>query len=273
METSEDSFSFGPAHIHFRRFGTGAKILIAFHGFGQTGQNMLPIARKLGSDYTLICFDLFFHGNSIWAAEQLTIEPAFWTQFFKQWLERENIGRFSLLGYSLGCKFLFHSLMATPEKVDTVWLLAPDGLNDHPLYKFAVNNPIGQKVLKELVTRPHSFFWAVTLLSTFRLVNKSLLKFAASQMNTREKRWRVYNSWIAFRRLGVEPLHLAETINRNSIAITIYLGKYDKVITRKAISELTANLPDHKLLVIESGHSDIIDRTARQFAQNTTVFA
>ncbi|MES2387657.1 MAG: alpha/beta hydrolase [Bacteroidota bacterium] len=273
MDSTDGSFSYGPAQISFKRYGYGAKKILAFHGFGQQAENMLPLAKVFDTDYSFYSFDIFFHGRSLWQAKDVPISQEFWQAFFHRWLESENIDRFTLIGFSMGCKFCLSTLHAFPERTDRIILLAPDGLAPNRLYRLAVGTERMRNFLKKLIFKPFSFFALVSTLRTLHLVNPSLLKFAASQMNTREKRWRVYNSWISFRMLHFSPADTAELLNRYRIPAEIFIGKFDRVITRRSIEPLVAQLHNARLHVLESGHGDFVLKAARFYRQELGVAA
>ena len=266
VECTEDTFSYGPARVTCFKYGGGEKVMLAFHGFGQQAWHIAVPARQFKQHYTVYSFQLFFHGGSLWQAKEVPVSTDFWADFMKQWLQREGIERFSLTGFSMGCKFVLATLHALPRQTERVILMAPDGLAPNLLYKFAVGSKQMRGFLKQLIFKPRTFFAIVSTLRTLHLVNQTLLKFAASQMNTREKRWRVYNSWVCFRHLYFSPAATAELLNRHQIAIEILLGKYDKVITRRSITALAAKLQNVHIEVLETGHGNFLEKAARFYA-------
>ena len=48
----------------YEKFGSGKEILLAFHGFGNHSSDFRILERSLGKKYTIISFNLPYHGAS-----------------------------------------------------------------------------------------------------------------------------------------------------------------------------------------------------------------
>jgi pimeloyl-ACP methyl ester carboxylesterase len=92
------------------------------------------------------------------------------------------------------------------------------------------------------------------------LVDKGLLRFAESQMDTEEKRSRVYFSWVYFRKLKFNLSKIASLLNKKQIPLTLLVGKHDKVIQAKNMKSLVLMLQKKNFQVIEAGHNDLIKK-------------
>jgi len=92
------------------------------------------------------------------------------------------------------------------------------------------------------------------------LVGKGLLRFAESQMDTEEKRRRVYYSWVYFRHLKFDLEKIAKTLNQNQIPLKIVVGKYDKVIQAQNMHLLLSKVKQHRFEILEAGHNDLIQK-------------
>ena len=57
---------FSASRLRLLRFGSGERLLIALHGFGDKAELFAPPAKALGTEYTVIAFDLPFHGETEW---------------------------------------------------------------------------------------------------------------------------------------------------------------------------------------------------------------
>jgi pimeloyl-ACP methyl ester carboxylesterase len=89
-------------------------------------------------------------------------------------------------------------------------------------------------------------------------MDPGLLRFAESQMNTAEKRKKVYFSWVVLRHLEFNMRKLAALLNENNIHTILIAGQFDKVIRVENLSRLSKHLNDQKTLVIESGHNNLL---------------
>lgn len=250
-------FEFKNTKIHYSKKGTGKKIIIAFHGFGLNHKAFDAITDQLTTAYTIYSFDLFFHGKSHWNDQPVLTKP-FWKKLMATFCEQNRITNFSMLCFSLGGKFALATLEAMPDKIERLFMIAPDGIKTSIWYNLATYPLIFQNYFKSLIVKPSRFFNLVSFFKKLRLMDKGILKFAASQMNTIKKRRRVYYSWVVFKHLTFDLDHIASLINQNVIGFDIFLGAYDKIITPDGMKKILNKLNHYDLHMVESGHNDLI---------------
>jgi pimeloyl-ACP methyl ester carboxylesterase len=244
--------------LYYSRQGSGEKKLLLFHGFGQDHQVFESLAREVSSLYTCYIFDLYFHGQSTWAREEEPLEKEEWQTIVTAFLQQERIERFSLLGFSLGAKLALATAEAFPEKTAELFLLAPDGIKTSFWYNMATYPTLLRKFFKSMILHPQRFFSLTQTLHKLKLVDAGLLRFAEHQMNTEEKRKRVYYSWVVFRRLRFDLKKIAQALHEHDIDVTILVGKYDKVIRPEAMKKFLQHLKKHRFEILETGHNGVI---------------
>ncbi len=258
----------GDAALHFTRWGEGGEVLLAFHGFGQHRGYFGPLADALGCTYTVYAFDLFFHGQSTWRARNGTLAKAQWAELVTAFLRQQGVARFGLVGFSMGGKFVLATLEAMPDRVTRVVLLAPDGIKTSFWYSLATYPGWTDRFFRHLTVKPGAFRSLVRLFRRLRLVDKGVLRFAESQMNTREQRLRVYRSWTTFREMHVDLKRIAGLFNGHRIPLVMYLGRYDRIITRRNMGRLLDQVPHHQLVVLPAGHNRLIADVAAYYRTN-----
>lgn len=255
----------GNATLHFTRWGEGKEVLLAFHGFGQNRTHFQPLADVLPEIYTVYAFDLFFHGQSTWPARNESLSKTTWVALVHTFLRGQDIGQFGLLGFSMGSKFVLATLEAMPERVTEVVLLAPDGIKTSFWYSLATFPGWTSSLFRYFTVNPYAFRNLAYLFRCIRLVDKGILRFAESQMNTRARRLRVYRSWTVFREMRFDLKRVAQLINHHRIPLTMYLGQYDRIITQKNMNRLLKRISHHKLVVLPAGHSRLIADVAAYY--------
>lgn len=104
--------------LHYSK--NGNRPLLMFHGYGQDASVFKHI-----EGYSI---ELFFHGNSIWNKGEEPLEKSEWKDIIDEFLNKNNITTFSVLGFSMGGKFALATLEAFPGRVKEIILLAPDGV-------------------------------------------------------------------------------------------------------------------------------------------------
>lgn len=229
---------------------TGDKHLLLFHGYGQNA--------SVFNEFHGYSFDLFFHGKSIWHNGEEPLEKAEWKQLISEFLDNNNIKTFGVLGFSMGAKFALATLEAFPDRVNEVILLAPDGIKTSFWYSLATYPIALRKFFKGMVSNHARFLRIATVAKKLGLIDKGVLRFVETQMDSEEKRKRVYYSWVVFRHLEFDVQKIADLINKNKIVLRLFVGRHDKIITAKNMTRLTSKVPDSKLEVLEAGHNNLI---------------
>jgi pimeloyl-ACP methyl ester carboxylesterase len=248
--------------LYYHKEGHGKKKLLLFHGFGQDHQVFVSLARALSTQYTCYIFDLYFHGQSTWPLEEQPLEKHEWKAILESFLKEENIATFSLLGFSLGGKLVLATVEAFAAKTEAVFLLAPDGIKTSFWYNMATYPILVRRLFKSMIFHPDRFFRISQALYRLNLVDRGLIRFAEHQMNTEEKRRRVYFSWVVFRHLRFNLKKIARIINANDIRTVIVVGKHDKVIRPEAIKHLSTRLKNCRVEVLDTGHTGLINQSA-----------
>lgn len=249
---------FQEAKLHFLKSGNGPQVLLAFHGFGQDHKTFKQFAHQVDTQYTVYSIDLFFHGESTWNKGEMPLEKLFWQQLLQEFLRQENINRFSLMGFSMGGKFALASLEAFPTHVEDIFLLAPDGIKTSFWYNLATYPMMFRNLFKSMISKPQRFHVITHTAHRLHIIDKSMLRFVESQMNTEVKRKRVYFSWVVFRHLKFDMNQIAQFINENKIQLTIVVGRFDKIITAKSMNRILSKIENPNLIILESGHNNII---------------
>ena len=250
------------SRLHYAVAGNGPRTLLIFHGFGQDHQAFEHWVQTLESECRFYVFDLYFHGQSTWPNRR-PLEKNDWKQILTQFLEQEKIDLFELVGFSLGGKFALATLEGFREKVTKITLLAPDGIQTNFWYSFATYPIAIRTLFKSMILNPGRFNGIAKLLRAIGLVDKGLLRFAESQMDTEEKRNRVYYSWVYFRHLRFDIAEIAAILNHHQIPLLMIAGKYDKVIPAENMNRFLKKLDRKQMEIIEAGHNDLIRNAAK----------
>jgi pimeloyl-ACP methyl ester carboxylesterase len=185
-----------------------------------------------------------------------------------RFLEVHPMEKFSLCGFSLGGKFAIATLEAFPEHVNSMILIAPDGIKTSFWYSLATYPIVFRHLFKSMILHPNRFSALSKMLSSVRIMDRGLVRFADSQMDTEEKRRRVYYSWVVFRRLKFDLDKIAELINNNSIRLLLITGKYDKVIRSQSMSRLLKHVRVYRHEILETGHNGLINEAALFLQKN-----
>jgi len=232
-----------------------------FHGFGHTHKNMRTVEAALSSEYVIYNFDLFFHGFSEWNNSDNPLTHDYWKKILSAFMEEYKIEKFSLLGFSLGAKIALSTVEIFPDKIEELYLLAPDGLKENFWYKVATAR-FARKMFRYTILKPHVFYRITKTLNIFNLVDKSTLRFSHIQMNSRDKRRRVYYSWTVFKGIAPNLYLVIEAINQNKIHVELYGGRHDRIISPNRIQNFARKLHQYQLEILNTGHNNLLDEVA-----------
>lgn len=253
--------------LHYATTGSGTKHLLIFHGFGQDLSVFEYLTRSLARHYTFYVFDLYFHGESKWAHGEQVLTKREWADTLGLFLNENNINRFSVGGFSLGGKFALTSLEFFSDRIDEIFLIAPDGIKTSFWYSLATYPILFRKFFKSMILHPQRFLKIAEMLTKSGVVDKGLVRFAEYQMNSEEKRNRVYYSWVVFRHLTPNLNAIAKAINSKNIRFILIVGKYDKVIAPENMNQFLKRLDNYRFEVLESGHTGLINQSIPYFIE------
>lgn len=251
-------FEFEGYQMGYVKFGQGPHPLLAFHGFGQHAEVFYNLEAALGKHFTVYSFDLFHHGKSLFpqgVPKNTPITPEFHQAWIETFLNENTIQRFSMIGYSLGGRLVFQTLQQMPQRVQSLILLAPDGIKKSFWYHYATQNPRGKILFQRTVERPELFFRLVKYLRMMGFVSKKMEKFTHSQFGDREKREKVLHVWNAYSRIVPRVGITKQVLRQYHIPVALFTGKYDPVLNSEIGSILHKGMEDLVTWkVLETGH-------------------
>jgi pimeloyl-ACP methyl ester carboxylesterase len=248
----------GRTRLHYEVYGHGPRVVLAFHGYGQSEGHWRGVAGLIGEQATVYAFDLFYHGRSRLDKQEAPLRKKRLSELLKQFLQENNIDTFSLLAFSMGAKFALTLAEHIPERVQQIWLIAPDGIGRQFWYALATYPPWMRGMLGRAVLRPQRLLEFIDRLGQRRIVDTGLVRFAQWQLDNREKRLRVYRSWTGFRKLFFDLRRLAAALNRQPTPITFFLGKHDRVIPHAGLREFIGSLRAAHTVLLDAGHAGLI---------------
>ena len=253
--------------LAYRRFGSGSEVWIFFHGFGQCHQDIISFDKLRTSKQSYLFVDLIYHGQSSWNTSEKALKKEEWKTILLSLLQQESIDTFHLVGYSMGGKFALLSYELLPKRIISLSLLAPDGIKTGLWYSMS-NYPSGiHPLFKQVVFRPKRFFTLVDGLKTAGLLQKSLVKFVKTQLETRSKRAQAYLVWKVLGGLHLQLGTIIRQLRQHPIPVTLVLGEFDRMVSPKNLERFTAKVPQLRLLQLPVGHGQLIEATVSYLHQ------
>jgi pimeloyl-ACP methyl ester carboxylesterase len=233
----QDNFSLGRMSVGYITIGEGSEIILAFHGFGRTADDMICFAKKLKPHQKLVSIGLFSHSISEFFTDDIIhkpLEPQEWKEFILAFLKIHGQTKFHLVGYSMGGRLAMVTAQLLPESVLSMSLYATDGLKINLLYRFASSTRVGLYFSRYLKQNPRPLFRIVDFLKTARLMPTKLHRFVYVHIDTFEKREQVFTAWLIYKKMFPDLRLLASIINKKGFKFMMVFGKYDSVIPPKS---------------------------------------
>ncbi len=125
--------------IHYLRAGTGKRILVLIHGFGDTSRMWIPLFDEFGKDYTIIAPDLRGLGESSRPASGYDKKTA--AVDIRELVKSLGYERIDLVGHDIGLMVAYAYAAQYPNEVEELALLeAPiPGIGD--IWEKVYTNP------------------------------------------------------------------------------------------------------------------------------------
>jgi pimeloyl-ACP methyl ester carboxylesterase len=212
--------------------GTEGALWVTFHGYGQSADVMERFMLHFRPEARGVHFDLPHHGET--TTEQESISPSNLADLLGKVMHEKGVNRCSLLAFSLGGKVTLKLAELMPGKVERMILIAPDGLKVNPLYRFTANTGV---------------------LRRSRILHPKIEQFMHRQLDTREKRERVFNVWRTFRNITPDLNDIRSKIQRYNISTVMVFGKHDRIIRPSLGRKLDfGNHPKIRTILLDKGH-------------------
>lgn len=262
-------FTHGQLSFEVSCFGHGPVPLLAFHGFGRTGQDFAVFEQALGERYTIHAFDLPFHGQSPSPSKraQQPFEPAELRDYFTAFVDRIGAERVHLIGYSLGGRVALSLLETMPERIERAYLLAPDGLKTKPWYRGLASSAWGRARYRRFIEYPRRVHAVMNLLHRIGAINAKMHRFLLRQSDTSAKRKLLHDVWLSFRHIEPDLSTVAAHLRTRNIPLTLVFGAKDSVIKPLLAANLRPLAPDHvHVLIVDAGHQLLTNETAEVLA-------
>jgi pimeloyl-ACP methyl ester carboxylesterase len=172
----------------------------------------------------------------------------------------------SLLGYSMGGRIALTMLQQIPSKIERVVLVAPDGLHKNFWYWFSTQTGLGNKLFSYTMKKPYWFFSGMTFLKSFRLLNKSIFKFAHTYLDDQVEREMLYKRWTTMRKFLPKASLITVSLKQHQVPLRMLFGNYDRVILAERSTSLDKANDTITVKKIKAGHQLLKEKYTKDIA-------
>ncbi len=259
--------SLGEEKLHYLKMGNGSKLLLAFHGYAESAVTLSLFEPYLKEDYTILLFDLPYHGGSRWdGAKKLTKEHL--SLLIDTVKDKYSVSKVSLMGYSMGGRVCLNIIVARPESIERVLLMATDGLRINRFYYFFTRKKVGVAIFNYMVNRPESAIRIISWLHRFGRLPTTHFKIAKGTIGNKYTRNMLKKAWPATSLLILPPDKIKTAIRSNGIPVSIFMGRYDKLLPPHFAETFAEGMDSVKVFVLEKGHRIFDESNVREIAQH-----
>ena len=244
----------GIGTIVYHEYGDGDQYLFAFHGYGMNGMQFQNLPNYLLSKYKVIGINLFFHeGSTIVNPSLKNIQKGLLKNDLKKLIDplilKFSLDKFAVAGYSIGSNFALSLVEFYAERINQIYLFAPDGIQSNSFLKAIASNNFANYLFRKITF--HNSFLPNLLKITNRLkfLNDELFGIAYAEIDTLDKRKQVYNCLTYQKNIVPNIKNVESNIRKFEIPTVLIFGKNDQLFPKTVALNFLVNY--HKKAVFE----------------------
>lgn len=247
---------YGPSQIHYLQYGTGQTVIVALHGYGESGESFCFLHPHLSLSYRVIAIDLPFHGATQWKEATFTCRDIIC--IIDEILNNSNLSGFDfiLIGYSMGGRVALSITENLPLRVIRLILLAPDGMTVNFWYRLATQTNQGRRLFRFTMNHPKWFFTLLRVADKGNLINKSIFKFVFHHVHDEQVRTDLYHRWTCMSNISPDLKKIRAVIREKKLPVQLLYGKHDRMILPEKARHFCRGLHQYcRIHIIDAGHN------------------
>jgi len=210
--------------------GQGEETVVCLHGHGRTYEDYTFL---INPNRKWIALHLFFHGESKYPENRIEKDPLTTPEFlslFRELLANEHVANFHLLAYSQGGRFAMIMFPHLYTQINSVTLMAPDGLDNNSFYNKSSHQPLARSFFRAWEKNPNRAKRVAKIALTLKLVRPKVYDFVQHFLSDETAFRRASLTWRGFRMLRTDEKAIARIVKSEKIPFQIIMGTYDQVI-------------------------------------------
>ncbi len=256
MSNTINIVSNGELRLEYYSFGIGDEIVICLHGHGRNATDFEFIATE---NKRVISIHLFHHGNSYFPIERIEQKPLLTIeiiQLLQIILTKEKIDQFHLFAFSQGGRFSLCLIPFFAEKIKTITLISPDGMNNNSFYNWSSRRRWARSIFRYFEKNPTRLLFYNQIALKTKLIRPKVATFVNEFSSNQKSFIRASRTWQTFRYLKPDCQAIKSTLNKYPIPFLIIMGRYDQVIRPKQAYKFARVIgKEENVLEIPNGHN------------------
>lgn len=248
-------FVYKNSPVSYYRYGTGNKVLVAFHGFDQSGSYYQYFEETLGEQFTLIAIDFFWHGQSKW----LEVEDFTETDMREIVIgiaqqEKLFARKFSVMSFSMGARMARALVRTFPERIENLILVSPPTFAFNRFLNFTTGTVFGQLMFRYFLNNNKSLLAWAEWLHKMKILNRSVYVFTSKFISNKTRLEKVYRTWLSQKKLRTNFDTFARLIDDHGIQLILIAGKNDKLTPPHRLIKYVRKLKNRKIFLLPKKH-------------------
>src|SRR5690554_1782843 len=241
--------------LSYEVYGEGNTVILCFHGNSRSAEDFKFLERKTRK---IISIHLFLHGYSTFSPSRIhedLITSKDVEKLLEKLLTKEKVDRFHWVAYSQGGRFTLSAFSAFAHRVKSLFLIAPDGLDDKNFYSWTQRRWTARKLFQRWVNKPQELMRISRGLAKVKIIHPKIVDFLDFYTSDQEKLETAFKTWSAFRDIRPSNEVVKQTLEENDIHFNLIIGEYDKIITPKSAESFLDKVEQIEALkIIPFGH-------------------
>lgn len=227
--------------VFCRQWGRGETLLIAIHGFGEHSKLFDGLDSSFSENKWMMAFDLPFHGKTEWNKQECGREDI--KHIIEMLLERAQKTTCTLLGFSLGGRIALSLWPDMQGKVETMTLLAPDGIRTKGLAWPETIPFLFRKLIRRWILSSKRSGRLFQWFSRQLWLPDTSRKFAHRQLSNPERLRTSLNWWVSLDAFPVSAAMIRKMASLDPIPVQIWVGTRDPLIRLQDIQSFWQSYP------------------------------
>lgn len=257
---------FEDLQLEYFKYGSGQETVVCLHGHGRKANDFDFIANE---GRRVISIHLFHHGNSIFPEDRIEKNPLQTKEFiylFQMILDQEEIEEFHLFAFSQGGRFSLCLIPFYGEKLKSITLIAPDGMDNYSFYNWSSRQKWARKLFKHWEKDTSKLITLSNIAVKVKLMRPKVKAFVHEFASDKTTFKRASLTWRSFRKILPVNAAIAKTIKENKIPFLIIMGTFDQVIRPQQAYKFVKNLGlENCVIEVPNGHNFFKKTSIKKF--------
>lgn len=259
-------FLYKKSPISYYRFGKGKKVLVAFHGYNQTGNDFGYFEDVLENYFTIIAIDFFWHGKSEWR-EEMDFTESDMKEIVLEIAKQEHLvaRKFSVCSFSMGARMARALVRKFPDRIEYLILLSPPTFGFNRFLNFTTGNYFGLRIFRYFVNHHQVLLNWVKFLNRIKILNRSVYLFSSKFIGQPKRLEKVYKTWYSQRKLRTNFNMFFRLIEEHSINVILVVGNNDYITPPQKMIAYIRKLSNRQIFIVRKKHELATPETKQIF--------